>query len=62
MNFKLKQKIIEKFGSQIRFAHEIGEPETIVSKVVRGWRGISLDKQNKWAKVLKCKVNDVFNE
>jgi hypothetical protein len=62
MNFKLKQKIIEKFGSQIRFARVVGEPETIVSKVVRGWRIISSDKQNKWAKVLKCKVDDVFNE
>ena len=62
MNWKLKQKIIEEFGSQIAFAYEIGEQDIAVSKVVRGWRNISPEKQKKWAKALDCKPGDVFKD
>jgi hypothetical protein len=45
MNLKLKARIIERFGSQIQFAHTIHEDESLVSKVVRGWRPLSTEKK-----------------
>ena len=61
MELDLKKKILEKYGSQIRFAHAVGESETVVSKVVRGWRSISQQKQEAWAKALECETKEIFN-
>ena len=61
MNHELRKKIIEQFGSQLSFAFQIGEQDNTVSKVVRGWRKISPEKQKKWAKALGCKPKDVFD-
>jgi len=62
MNFRLKEKIILKFGSQVRFAFELGEHEGVVSKVVKGWRSLEEDKKKKWADALGCKVEDIFSQ
>jgi plasmid maintenance system antidote protein VapI len=50
MNWELKQRIIEEYGSQVDFAQTIKVNETLVSKIVRGRR----------AKALGCKPNDIF--
>ena len=52
MDFRLKAKIIERFGSQADFAQAIGEDESLVSRVVRGRRELSEDKKLKWSKIL----------
>jgi hypothetical protein len=61
MNQRLKGKIIEKFGSQIRFAFTTGEDESPVSRIINGWRKPPTDKQARWAEVVGCRVEDIFN-
>lgn len=60
MNKKLKGKIVERFGTQSDFAHKIGVDESVVSRVVR--ERIILDSkiQKKWARVLKCRAEELF--
>jgi hypothetical protein len=62
MNQKLKLKIIEKYGSQVRFAFENNENEALVSKVINGWRVLDPKRQNSWAKALGCKPKDIFSD
>ncbi len=61
MNFKLKLKIIEKFGGQWRFAQAVNEHECIVSKIVRNRKELSHEKKLTWAKVLGCRVGEIFS-
>lgn len=60
INMRLKLKIIEVFRSQTRFAYELGEDEGLVSRIVNGWRQLPPEKQQQWAKVLGCRIEDVF--
>jgi plasmid maintenance system antidote protein VapI len=60
MNWKLKQRIIEEYGSQVDFAQTIKVNETLVSKIVRGRRTLVPEKQLIWAKALGCKTKDIF--
>jgi plasmid maintenance system antidote protein VapI len=60
MNKKLKAKIIEEFGHQWRFAHEIGCHEAMVSAVIRGNRHLSTEERQRWAQVLDCPVKEIF--
>jgi hypothetical protein len=60
MNTKLKAKIIEKYGTQADFAQVIATDESIISRVVRGRRGLDANIQAQWAEVLNCKVEDIF--
>jgi plasmid maintenance system antidote protein VapI len=62
MNRILKAKMIEKFGSQIRFAHTIGEDESNVSRVVNGWRSLTPTEHKQWADVLGCSPEDIFKD
>ena len=62
MNFKLKQKIIQRFGTQSDFAPVIGKGETYVSKIIRGRRALDPEAKKKWAQVLGCKVKDIFDD
>jgi len=62
INKRLKARIIRVFGTQVDYAQEIGEDETLVSKVICGRRPLSLDKQKEWAKALGCKPRDLFSE
>jgi len=52
MNLKLKGKIVEKFGSQSRFAQVAEVDETLVSRVVHGYRKLDMDEQIRWAAIL----------
>lgn len=62
MNWKLKQRIIEEFGSQVDFAQTVKVNETLVSKIVRGRRTLDPERQLIWAKVLGCKPKDIFTD
>jgi len=62
MNWNLKVKIVETFRSQADFAMAVKERESIVSKVIRGRRRLSREKQEKWAKILKCQPEEIFKE
>jgi hypothetical protein len=60
MNRKLKSKIVEKYGSQVRFAFENNENEALVSKVIHGWRELDPEKQYQWAKALNSTPKELF--
>jgi hypothetical protein len=62
LNKRLKARIFEVFGTQGDYALEIGEDETLVSKVICGRRTLSLEKQREWAKALGRKPQDIFSE
>jgi transcriptional regulator with XRE-family HTH domain len=38
VNRKLKAAIITTYGSQIAFAADLGVDESLISRIVRGWR------------------------
>ena len=60
LNLKLKFKIIEKFGTQYKFAKAVSRDETYISKIIRGARSLSEDEALEWAKVLGCNIKDVL--
>ena len=60
LNKRLKARIFEVYGTQVDYALEIGEDETLVSKVICGRRTLSLEKQKKWAAALGRKPRDLF--
>jgi len=60
MNLVLKGKIIEKFGSQWKFAHSLGTHEHLISQVVRGKRDLSPEDRKKWAEKLGSKEEKLF--
>jgi transcriptional regulator with XRE-family HTH domain len=60
MNKKLKAQIILQYGSQRNFAFKLGEDESLVSKIVGGWRSPDPVKKARWAQALKCSVDDIF--
>ena len=62
MNKKLKLRIIEIYGSQAEFSMRVPDEESIISRIINGRRGLSEERKALWAKVLKCKVGDIFSE
>jgi hypothetical protein len=59
-NKKLKLKIIENYGSQVKFAYENGENEALVSKVIHGWRELDPERQIVWAEALHSTPAELF--
>lgn len=59
-NKKLKLKIIEKYGSQVRFAYENNERESLVSKVIHGWRELDPERQIAWSEALSSTPAELF--
>lgn len=60
MNWKLKEKIIDKFGTQSDFAQALNNADGVVSKVVRGRRDLDQAEQKRWADLLEADVGDLF--
>ena len=60
MNKSLKLKIIEKFGSQAEFSMAVKEDESAISRVLRGRRKLRPDDRKKWARVLGCRLEEIF--
>ena len=60
MNKKLKLKIIERFGRQAEFSTQIPEDETVISRVILGRRKLKPEREKRWAKVLGCEAEEIF--
>jgi transcriptional regulator with XRE-family HTH domain len=52
--------LAERGLTQREFAQLAGENRAIVSLVVRGHRNLDKLRQVKWAKILGCRVEDIF--
>jgi hypothetical protein len=60
MNLTLKLKILEKYGSQARFADEIGENESAISRVIHGRKWLPREKRLFWATTLEANERKLF--
>jgi hypothetical protein len=60
MNFSLKAKIVEKYGTQTDFAKALRIDESVVSRVIRYRRELCSDEKKKWANSLDCPVEKIF--
>lgn len=54
LNFLLRAKIVERFGTQINFSEAIGRDSMFVSLIVRGRKPLDAVGRKKWARVLGC--------
>ena len=55
---KLRGRIIEKFGTQEKFANEIGISENSLSKKMQCKTGISQSDMTKWANLLEIPMEE----
>ncbi len=62
MNWELKKRIVEKFGTQFEFALCMRQREVLVSQVIRGRVRLDLDRQQRWASALGCEVEEIFED
>jgi len=62
MNIPLRIKIIERYKTQSDFAAAHRLTDSFVSRVVQGRRELSPKEQHQWARALKCKPSDIFQE
>lgn len=60
MNWPLKRRIFDEYGTHVNFCHVVKESESFVSKVVRNRRKLSTEKMHIWAKMLNCEIKDIF--
>ena len=60
INFILQRRIKEIYRTQWDFANIAGEPETYVSRVINGRHELTEERKRHWAKLLSCKVEDIF--
>ena len=61
MNWKLKRKIIELYGTRTDFSKKAHIDEAIISKVVRSRKKLSKEEQKRWSKLLSCQPKDIFH-
>lgn len=59
---ELRKKIKDVFGSQIAFAFHLKENDSLVSKVLNGWQILPAEKQERWAKALGEKPENLFRD
>lgn len=60
MNWKLKTRIVERFGTQSDFAMAIKGHEADVSRVVRGRRTLNESERQRWANLLGADSKELF--
>jgi hypothetical protein len=60
INWELKKKIKEQFGSQAKFASVIQVPEPIISRVINGYKILSEEEKKRWAICLRCEHEKIF--
>ena len=60
MNRNLKLRIISNYDSQADFSKAIGRAQSLVSRVVRGRKTLTMDEKRRWAVLLHCKSEDIF--
>lgn len=62
MNWKLKTKIVERFGTQSDFAMAIKGHEADVSRVIRGRRTLNEVERQRWANLLGADSQEIFGK
>ena len=62
MNWTLKTKIIERFGTQSDFAMALKGHEADVSRVIRGRRILTAEEQQRWAALLEADSTEIFGK
>ena len=60
VNWELLKKIKSEFGYQVNFCSIVGESEPGVSRVIHGRRELTKEQKMRWAAVLRCKVEEIF--
>jgi hypothetical protein len=60
MNYKLKAKIIERFGYQWKFAQFLEIDEAVISRVLRGSRQLDDAAKKQWADALGSTEKELF--
>jgi len=60
MNWHLKIRMCDMFGSQADFAQKMGIGDAYISRAIHGRIALSDLKKAEWAKILKCSVKDIF--
>ena len=58
----LAEKIKQEYGTIIAFAWNVDCCDSLVSKVIHGWRDVEAARREKWAKALACTVAEIFPE
>jgi len=61
MNWKLKKRILEFYQSQANFAEAAKVHDSMISRVVRGRRKLSIEEKKRWALLLRCKPEQIFH-
>ena len=59
-NGQLRQQIVDTYGSSANFSQIAGVGESIISRVIRGRRDLPDSEKERWAKILRCDVQDIF--
>jgi len=62
MNWELKKRITDLYGSQAGFSEAAHIDEAIISKVIRNRKKLSEEEQKRWAILLRCKYEQIFSE
>lgn len=62
MNKELRTRIKKKYGSQAEFSMRVPEDESVISRIIYGRRGLKPERKKVWARVLNCKVSDIFGD
>ena len=62
MNRALRVRIVQEYGTQSDFCMATGEDEALVSRVIRGRRSLSSERKKEWARVLDCRIEDLFED
>lgn len=62
MNKRLKARIIELYGTQADFAAKLKVDDSLVSRVVRARRALTMADKKRWAEALNCSVAEFFND
>jgi hypothetical protein len=62
INLPLRLKIFEVCGGQWKFAQLVGIHESTISKMVRYQRPVPPEMRKKFAKILGCRVQDIFSD
>jgi len=60
INWNLKKRITDLHRTQADFAELAKVSESFVSRVITGRRELNINKQAKWAKLLNCKIKEIF--
>ncbi len=62
MSLALKFKVIEKFGTQWKFARAVDDHESVVSRAIQDRQKLGAEKKKKWADALGVDVAEIFPE